>query len=152
MIKLEGVTEALTPLPLADSDQIRVGQRVVAIGNPFGLAGTMTVGIISGLGRTLSSNRLTETGGSYTAPDIIQNLFQTAVGSPLVTGYNALSFDITAALSAHAGQTLRLRFAETDNVNIFNFGVARVSVNVVPAPGVGLAVLPLVLLSARRRR
>jgi hypothetical protein len=88
---------------------------------------------------------------SVAPADILQNLFQTAVGSPLVTGYNPFNLDITALLSAHAGQTVRLRFAETDNVNIFNFGVDAVSVNVVPAPAVGLLAIPLVLLPRRRR-
>jgi len=84
--------------------------------------------------------------------DVFQNLFQTAVGSPLVTGYNAFNLDITAALAAHAGQTVRLRFAETDNVNIFNFGVDGVSVSVVPAPAGAVVALPLAFLGVRRRR
>lgn len=44
--------EAL-PLPLADIDQVVVGQTVVAIGNPFGWGGTLTRGIVSGLGRSI---------------------------------------------------------------------------------------------------
>lgn len=82
--------------------------------------------------------------------DVLQNVFQTIVGSPLVTGYNDFTIDITALLSAHAGETLRLRFAETDNVNFFNFGVDAVSLTV-PAPSV-LALLGVGCLGAARRR
>ena len=45
-------SERLTALPIADSDQLRVGDFVVAIGNPFGLGQTVTSGIVSALGRT----------------------------------------------------------------------------------------------------
>ena len=42
----------LTAVPMADSDKVRVGDFVVAIGNPFGLGQTVTSGIVSALGRT----------------------------------------------------------------------------------------------------
>lgn len=85
-----------------------------------------------------------------TAPgDIIQNLFQTAVGSPLTTGYNNFSFDLTALFAARGGQTLRLRFAEVDNVNIFNFGVDNVNL-VVPSPTTLIVLAPLCVIRRRR--
>jgi S1-C subfamily serine protease len=64
--------EALSPIPLGDSDLVKVGDFVVAIGNPFGLSGTMTVGIVSALGRTLESGNPAPGGGLFTTGDIIQ--------------------------------------------------------------------------------
>ncbi len=72
VIKVDAPAEELHPLPLGDSDQLKVGQTVVAIGNPFGLSGTMTVGIISALGRTLESERAAPGGAFFSAGDIIQ--------------------------------------------------------------------------------
>jgi 2-alkenal reductase len=72
VVKVDVDAEDLHPLPLGDSDQLRVGQTVVAIGNPFGLSGTMTVGIVSARGRTLESIRQTEAGAFFSAGDLIQ--------------------------------------------------------------------------------
>jgi len=72
LLKVDIPVEALHPLPLGDSDLVQVGEFVVAIGNPFGLSGTMTVGIVSAVGRTLESERQAPTGGLFTAGAIIQ--------------------------------------------------------------------------------
>jgi 2-alkenal reductase len=72
VIKVNAPAEELHPVALGDSDILKVGQTVIAIGNPFGLNGTMTVGIISALGRTLDSEHNSPTGGNFTAGDIIQ--------------------------------------------------------------------------------
>lgn len=72
IIKVSAPAEELHPLPLGDSAQVKVGQTVVAIGNPFGLNGTMTVGVVSAIGRTLESMRTAPGGGQFTAGDIIQ--------------------------------------------------------------------------------
>ena len=94
---------------------------------------------------------------SIAPADIVLSLYQTQVGNPLVSGYTNFSFDVTPVFSANVGQTLRLRFAETDNVSTFQFGVDNVSLETgataVPEPramlllGSGL----LALLVIRRR-
>ena len=74
VIKVDASKADLRPITLADSTQLRVGQFAVAIGNPFGLEGSMSFGIVSALGRSLptSSSALGLSGPSYTIPDIIQ--------------------------------------------------------------------------------
>lgn len=72
VIQVDVDPEALVPLAIGNSDQVRVGQSVVAIGNPFGLTSTMTVGIVSARGRTLESIRQTGSGNFFSAGDLIQ--------------------------------------------------------------------------------
>jgi len=72
VIKVDVSEEELTPLPLGDSDTALVGQVVVAIGNPYGLSGTMTLGIVSARGRVLDSLRQTASGVYFSAGDLIQ--------------------------------------------------------------------------------
>ncbi len=66
VLKVEQLPDDLTPLPLANMDQIAVGQTAVALGNPFGLGGTLTRGIISAMGRSIPA--LTP----FTIPQAIQ--------------------------------------------------------------------------------
>ena len=55
VIRIEVPPEKLHPVELGESRALRVGQRVIAIGNPFGFQGTLTTGIISSLGRVIES-------------------------------------------------------------------------------------------------
>jgi len=66
VIKVDADLILLRPLALGDSSNLKVGEPVAAIGNPFGLSGSMTSGIVSQLGRLLPS------GSNYSIPDVIQ--------------------------------------------------------------------------------
>lgn len=78
VVNVSNAGSELKPVTLADSRQVRVGQLAIAIGNPFGLQGTMTVGIISALGRSLPAttdpqqSQTPVTGPTYSIPDVIQ--------------------------------------------------------------------------------
>ena len=67
VIKVDLPAEKLHPLPLGSSQDLRVGQFAIALGNPFGQDFTMTSGIISGLGRTISGGT-----SPYTIPNVVQ--------------------------------------------------------------------------------
>jgi S1-C subfamily serine protease len=72
VIRIDSATDQLAPVQLGRSEDLQVGELAIAIGNPFGLEGTMTLGIISALGRSLpvTSDAMQQT--NYTIPDIIQ--------------------------------------------------------------------------------
>lgn len=72
VIRVEQLPEGVSPIPLGDSNNIQVGQFVVAIGNPFDETGSLSLGVISGLGRSLASDRIAEGGGRYSLPQVIQ--------------------------------------------------------------------------------
>lgn len=72
VIKADVPEEELTPLPLGNSSETKVGETVIAIGNPYGLSGTMTVGIVSARGRLLDSMREAPSGFYFSAADLIQ--------------------------------------------------------------------------------
>ena len=67
VIKVNADLPDLQPLLIGDSSNLKVGEHIAAIGNPFGLSGSMTSGIVSQLGRLLPSG-----GAGYSIPDIIQ--------------------------------------------------------------------------------
>ena len=71
VIKIDMSADQLTPLLIGDSTRLKVGQLAIAIGNPFGLQGTMTVGVISALGRMVPTDN-NALGASYNIPDVIQ--------------------------------------------------------------------------------
>jgi S1-C subfamily serine protease len=73
VVKTDAPSAELHPLTLGDSGALKVGQTVIAIGSPFEYLGSMSVGIISGLGRTLDSEHAAPGGTqTFTAGDLIQ--------------------------------------------------------------------------------
>jgi serine protease Do len=75
VIQVSAPANELRPVQMGDSSQVKVGQLAIAIGNPFGLSGTMTEGIVSALSRSLPvglDNSNAQQGPVYAIPDIIQ--------------------------------------------------------------------------------
>ena len=72
VLKVDELPEGIRPLSLANSDDLQVGQLTIAIGNPFGEQGSMSLGIVSALGRSLASQRIFAGGSSYSLPQVIQ--------------------------------------------------------------------------------
>ena len=72
VLQVDDLPPDVEPLVLGSSNSLVVGQLVAAIGNPFGEQGSMSLGIVSGLGRSLQSERELETGSSYSLPQVIQ--------------------------------------------------------------------------------
>jgi glucose/arabinose dehydrogenase len=90
--------------------------------------------------------------------DVLLNLYQTHGGDALVSGYNPFDFNLSALFADNHVKTLRLRFAETDNLNAFQFGIDAVSLVEIPEPGslplfgIGLAGLWVRWAAGRQRR
>jgi serine protease Do len=122
VIKVKNISsDKLSPLPLANSSSLRIGDTVVAIGNPFGLSGSMTVGIVSGLGRLLPSNvnggNFAEPGSSFSIPNIIQT--DAAInpgnsGGPLIDTQGR-AIGISTAIFSNTGVYSGVGFAVPSN-------------------------------------
>ena len=113
VIEVDVNPSLLHPLPLGDSSNLRVGDQVAAIGNPFGLSGSMTSGIVSQLGRLLS----TPGTASFSIPDVIQT--DAAVnpgnsGGPLLNMKGQV-IGITTAIQSGTGEFAGIGFAVPSN-------------------------------------
>lgn len=98
VLTITPMPNGLTPLLLASSDALLVGEPVVAVGSPYGLSGTLTTGVISAIGRTITEDSTSNQNGQIIA-DIIQT--STAInpgnsGGPLLT-YGGEVVGITTA-------------------------------------------------------
>src|SRR5687768_6202381 len=126
----KNVSSKLVPIELGNSSTIRIGQKVVAVGNPFGLSGSLSEGIVSGLGRLMPAG---DNGGpppnpfdktqimkpvpSFSIPDIIQT--DAAInpgnsGGPLID-MSANVIGINTAIFSNTGVYSGIGFAIPSN-------------------------------------
>jgi S1-C subfamily serine protease len=107
LIKIDSGTRKLTTLPLGDSRNLLVGQRVLAIGNPFGFQSTLTTGVVSSLGRTV------QTGENTFIDEAIQTdaaINRGNSGGPLLNSHGEV-IGINSAIYAPNGTTAGIGFA-----------------------------------------
>lgn len=103
-------TRTLKPIPLGDSSKLRVGDPIVAVGNPFGLSGSLTAGVVSQLGRTVEVRTSV---GRYSIPNVIQ--IDAAInpgnsGGPLLNKLGQ-AVGITTAIETQTGTFSGVGFA-----------------------------------------
>ncbi|QDS97971.1 S1C family serine protease [Adhaeretor mobilis] len=108
VLKIDAPADELTPISIGTSDNLRVGQRVFALGNPFGWDGTLTTGIISSLNRNLPSR----VPGYY-----MKSLIQTDAamnpgnsGGPLLNTHSEM-IGMCVAIATKTGQNAGVGFA-----------------------------------------
>ena len=114
VISVPPAKATLLPVTLGDSNALHVGQRVIAIGNPFGLQGSMTEGIISALGRSLPSAQMLDARYQrYSNPSIIQvdaSVNPGNSGGPLLDTYGRV-IGINTAIRSDTGVFQGIAFA-----------------------------------------
>ena len=107
VIKIDAPKEKLKIIPMGDSKNLKIGQKVLAIGNPFGLQRTLTTGIVSSVGRTIRSD----------AGTLIEDVIQTdAAINPGNSGGPLLNSDgeiigINSAILSPSGGNVGIGFA-----------------------------------------
>jgi S1-C subfamily serine protease len=113
VVKVDAPADELQPVQLADSTQVKVGQLAVAIGNPFGLQGTMTVGFVSALGRLLATDTQTAQGLTYSIPDVIQTDAAVNPGNSggVLVDRDGLVIGVTSAIATSSGSNSGVGFA-----------------------------------------
>jgi S1-C subfamily serine protease len=107
VLKIDAQARALTPLPLGSSDAIRVGDPVVAIGNPFGLERTVTAGIVSALQRQIQAPN------GYTIDEVIQTdapINQGNSGGPLLNAKGEV-IGVNSQIESESGGNVGIGFA-----------------------------------------
>ena len=107
VIKVDVAASRLHPVQLGDSDALRVGQRAIAIGNPFGFEQTMTTGIVSGLGRVVRQE------SGFSLPQLIQT--DAAInpgnsGGPLLDSHGRV-IGVTTLIYSNSGTNAGVGFA-----------------------------------------
>jgi len=112
VVKIEAAPEALVPVRFADSSNLKVGMKVFAIGNPFGLERTMTTGIISSLDRTLP---VTQARSIKSVIQIDAAINPGNSGGPLLNSHGEV-IGINTAIASKTGQNSGIGFAIPANL------------------------------------
>lgn len=108
ILKIDAPADELHPVKLGDSSSLRIGQKVYAIGNPFGLERTLTVGIVSSLNRTLPNRRNGRVMKSIIQVDAAMNPGNS--GGPLL-GSSGTIIGMSTAIASRTGQNTGVGFA-----------------------------------------
>lgn len=111
VVKVSPSNTYLQPITIGDSSKLKVGEKIVAIGNPFGLSGSMTSGIVSQIGRLLPQE------SGYSIPDVIQT--DAAInpgnsGGPLINMKGEV-VGINTAIQSITGEFSGIGFAVPSN-------------------------------------
>jgi serine protease Do len=118
VVKVDVPADELRPIQLGDSTQLKVGELSIAIGNPFGLEGTMTVGFVSAVGRSLSAQSSGQSGAYYSIPDVIQtdaSINPGNSGGVLVDEMGKL-LGVTSAIESTSGSNSGIGFAIPESI------------------------------------
>lgn len=107
LIKIEPKGKQLASLPLGDSSTLQVGQKVLAIGNPFGFQSTLTTGVVSALGRTVQTSESTFIDAAIQTDASIN---RGNSGGPLIDSHGDV-IGINSAIYTPSGTTAGIGFA-----------------------------------------